>query len=214
MSHYEIPKPSKNKAETKRRLIQAVGELVKTEGFSGLKISTVAKKAEVDRKLIYRYFGGLNYLIESYVVENDYWMIFSDSMKKMISETKFANSEQLITAVLQNQFKFFLTEKDMQRLILWELSTDSPLMQSIHNVRESMAQKFLELTDLHFKDSPVNFRAIAALLVGGIYYTVLHTMFNGGNFTDIDISTEDGQTEMLKAIEQIVGWAYKEAEIK
>ena len=212
MAHYEIPKPSKNKAETKRRLIQAVGELVKTEGFSGLKISTVAKKAEVDRKLIYRYFGGLNYLIESYVVENDYWMLFSDNMKKMILETKFANSEQLITAVLQNQFKFFLTEKDMQRLILWELSTDSPLMQSIHNVREDMAQKFLELTDQHFKDSEVNFRAIAALLVGGIYYTVLHTMFNGGNFTDIDISTEDGQSEMLKAIEKIVGWAYKDAE--
>jgi AcrR family transcriptional regulator len=214
MSLYEIPKPSKNKAETKRRLILAVGEIVKEEGFSGLKISTIAKKAEVDRKLIYRYFGGLNYLIESYVVENDYWMLFADNMKKMIQESKFTSSEQLITAVLQNQFKFFFTEKDMQRLILWELSADSPLMRSIHNVRETMGQKFLELTDLHFKDSTVNFRAVAALLVGGIYYTVLHTKFIGGNFTDLDIATEDGQTEILKAIEQIVAWAYKQAEIE
>ena len=201
----------KDKEFTKRKLIQAVGEIIKSEGFGSLKISTVAKKAQVDRKLIYRYFGGLNYLIESYVVENDYWMLFANKMNEMITEQSFAGSKQLITAVLQNQFKYFISEKDMQRLILWELSTESPLMKSIHNVRESMGQKFLELSDPHFKGSAVNFRAIAALLVGGIYYTILHTMFNGGKFTDMDLNSETGQIEILKAIEQIISWAYKEA---
>jgi len=71
-----------------------------------------------------------------------------------------------------------------------------------------MGQKFLEMTDSHFKESKVNFRPIAALLVGGIYYTILHTIFNGSSFTDMDINSEEGRQSILVAIEQIVHWAY------
>lgn len=202
----------KNKENTKRKLIWALGETIRLEGFDSLSSSKVARRAEVDRKLINRYFGGLNQLIEAYVVENDYWLVFNEHINELLKSNKFPGSKELITSVLQNQFSFFFKEKDMQRLILWELTTNSPLMKSIHNARESTGQKLLELTDLHFKDSNVNFRAIGALIVGGIYYTILHTIYNGGTFTDMDISSESGQAEISKAIEQIVGWAYKEAE--
>lgn len=183
----------KDKELTKAKLIKAVGEVVKAEGFQNLKISKVSRYANVDRKLIYRYFGGLNYLIEAYIVENDYWMVFADQMKQMLTDKQFPGSEQMITEILQNQFKFFASQKEMQRIILWELSVNTPLMRSIHNTRESMGQDFLELSDSHFKDGKVNFRAIAALLVGGIYYTILHTVYNGGTFAGIELNSEAGK---------------------
>jgi hypothetical protein len=147
-------------------------------------------------------------LVEAYILENDYWMVFSDNMRQMLSDKHFAGSEQLITEILRNQFKFFASQKEMQRLILWELSVDSPLMKSIHNTRESMGQEFLELTDSHFANGNVNFRAIAAILVGGIYYTILHTVYNGGKFAGIDLNTNAGKEDILKAIGQIVNWAF------
>lgn len=210
----QFPKLSrvKDKEKTKQKLIWAVGEIIRLEGFDSLTASKVARKAEVDRKLIYRYFGSLNYLIEAYVVENDYWMIFSDKMKEMLGQQNYSGSEEIITSILQNQFKFFISQKEMQRLILWELSVDNPLMRSIHNARESMGHKFLELTDEHFGNGKVNFRAVAALLVGGIYYTILHTVYNGGAFAGMDINSQSGKDELLKAIGQVVGWAYQEAE--
>jgi AcrR family transcriptional regulator len=201
----------KDKENTKLKLVQAVGKIIKEEGFSNLRISRIAKIAEVDRKLIYRYFGSLNYLVEAYILENDYWMVFRDKMKQMLTSKEFGGSEDLIIEVLQNQFKFFSSQKEMQRLILWELSVKSPLMRSIHNTRESMGQEFLELTDPHFEGGKVNFRAVAALLVGGIYYTILHTINNGGSFAGIDLTTDAGKENILKAIGQIVDWAYKEA---
>lgn len=201
----------KDKEKTKQRLISAVGEVIRVHGFDALSASKVARFAEVDRKLISRYFGGMNGLIEAYVVENDYWLSFSDHINDLLKSNIYPGSKELITSVLQNQFSYFFSEKDMQRLILWELTTNSPLMKSIHNARESMGQKLLELTDVHFKDSNVNFRAIGALLVGGIYYTILHTIYNGGTFTDLDIKSDQGQFEIQKAIEQIIGWAYSEA---
>jgi len=202
----------KDKEQTKRKLIQAVGEIIKTEGFSNLKISKIAKKAEVDRKLIYRYFGNLNYLIEAYVVENDYWMVFADQMKETLRQHNHAGSQELITTVLKDQFKFFVSQKEMQRLILWELSVDSPLMRSIHNARECLGQDFLDLAAEHFRKSKVNFNAVAALLVGGIYYTVLHTVYNGGTFAGLDLNSVEGNDAIQKAIGQIIEWAYREAE--
>jgi len=201
----------KDKEKTKQRLIWAVGEVIRRKGFDALTASQVARFAEVDRKLISRYFGGMNGLIEAYVVENDYWLSFTDHINELLKSNSYPGSKELITSVLQNQFNYFFAEKDMQRLILWELTTDSPLMKSIHNARESMGQKLLALTDVHFKGSNVNFRAVGALLVGGIYYTILHTIYNGGTFADLDIKSEQGQAEIQKAIEQIVGWAYQDA---
>jgi AcrR family transcriptional regulator len=201
----------KNKDLTKKKLVWAVGEIIKTDGFSALKISTIAKVANVDRKLVYRYFGSLDRLIESYIIENDYWMIFADKLKQSVSDKTYENHQSLIADILKNQFQFFLREKNMQRLILWELSTESALMRSIHNTREANSQSFFEVTDAQFPGSKVNFRAIAALLVGGIYYTILHTVYNCGTVADVDLNTVDGQNEIMQAIEQIVNWAFLEA---
>jgi AcrR family transcriptional regulator len=201
----------KNKEETKRKLIRAVGEIFRTEGHTGLGVNKVAKLAGVSKKLIYRYFGTFENLIEAHVVETDYWMAFADKLQHLIDKNINLGSQKLITDILQNQFRFFATDKDMQKLILWEVSTDSALMRSIHRTREAMGQRLLAMTDQDFANSDVNFRAIGALLVGGIYYTILHARFNGGIFSDVDISTEEGKEEIIRMIEKIVGWAYTEA---
>jgi AcrR family transcriptional regulator len=195
----------------KQKLIQAVGKIIKEDGFKALTASKIARTANIDRKMIYRYFGGLNYLVEAYVVENDYWMAFSQKVKELINQQSLTDIEGLITGILQNQFEFFFSEKEMQSLILWEISGDNPLMRSIHNARESMGQRYLELTDPDFSGTSVNFRAVSALLVGGIYYIILHTRYNGGRFSDMDIHSEEGRKEIIRTIKQIVGWAYRQA---
>ena len=201
----------KNKEETKRKLVKAVGEILKAEGYAKLGVNNIARQAGVNKKLIYRYFGTVEYLIEAYVVENDYWMTFSENLKSLVSNNTYPDTQSLITAILQNQFLYFFSEVEMQRLILWEISTESSLMKSIHSARETMGQQFLQMTDSHFDGSKVNFRAIAALLVGGIYYTVLHSRFNGGMFADININEQDGREKILISIKQIVNWAFSEA---
>jgi AcrR family transcriptional regulator len=208
MMKKEECRPVKNKELTKRKLIDAVGEVFRTEGHAGLGINKVAKVAGVHKKLIYRYFkNDFNNLVEEYILETDYWMTFADKVQEMIDQE--SGTQKLITDILQNQFRFFYLDKQMQKLILWEVSTDSPLMRSIHNARERTGQRLLELTDDHFNKTGVNFRAVAALLVGGIYYTILHTRYNGGIFSDIDLSTESGRNEILNAIKMIITWAFE-----
>ncbi|WPU91720.1 TetR/AcrR family transcriptional regulator [Mucilaginibacter sabulilitoris] len=201
----------KDKEQTKRKLIDAVGAIIKSRGFGSIRISKVARQAGVDRKLIYRYFGNMNNLTEAYIVENDYWMVFAEQLNRLFQEVSDDNSQLVITETLQGLFKYFYKQPKMQNLILIELTGSSQLMRSIHNVRESMGQDILEKTDMHFKNSGINFRAVAGLLIGGIYYMVLHTLSNGYNFADVDLESEEGMKAVSETLANVVDWAFKAA---
>lgn len=47
-----------------------------------------------------------------------------------------------------------------------------PLLKEISYERESQGEPIVKLTDPHFKDSAITFRAVLALVLGGIYYVV------------------------------------------
>ena len=198
----------KNKELTKRKLINAVAFIFKNEGYAGLGVNKVAKLAEVNKKLIYRYFGSFERLIEAYVVETDYWMRFADHMRELNVPDDAQGMQRLLSQVLKNQFIYFLEDREMQQLILWELSAKSDLMRSIHNTREAMGAQFLEMSDTYLGKKAVNFRAIAALLVGGIYYMILHMRHNGGMFSDVNLASERGRADILNAIDQVVEMAF------
>lgn len=202
----------KDRDATKQKIINAAGEIFKTEGRKGLKIARIAKKAGVDRSLIYQYFTkNIDRLLEDYIVQRDYWMKFAEKIKEEVGKTSHETSKDLIIDILQKQWEYFSDDKEMQHLILWELSGNSSLMRSIHNTRELQGEPILELADEHFKGTSVKFKPIAALILGGIYYANLHTMYNGNIICGMDVKSVEGQKDMMDAVRQIVEWAYREA---
>lgn len=57
----------RNKENTKQLFLDAVGELLRTRGFSALKVNDIAATAGLDKKLIYKYFGGRDQLLDQYL---------------------------------------------------------------------------------------------------------------------------------------------------
>jgi AcrR family transcriptional regulator len=202
----------KDKELTKVKIINAVGEIFKTEGQKGLKIARIANKAGVDRTLIYRYFGkDVKKLIEAYIVQKDYWLQFFDKINAEVNKNSHETTKDLVIDILQNQWQYFSTDLEMQQLILWELSGDSELMRSIHNTRELMAEPILTMTDQDFSESLIKFRPIAVLVLGGIYYANVHAIHNGSTICGMDVKSKQGQIDLMKAIQQIIEWAYDHA---
>jgi AcrR family transcriptional regulator len=203
----------KDKDQTKQKIINAVGEIFKKEGHKALYIARIARQAGVDRSLIYQYFGkDVKKLIEAYIMQKDYWLKFFKKINEQVSKSNYENGKDLVIDVLLKQWQYFSSDLEMQHLILWELSGDSDLMRSIHNTRELMGESILELADQRFKDTIVKFRPIAVLLLGGIYYANIHTLYNGKIMCGFDIKALQGQIDMMKAIQQIIEWAYEHAE--
>ncbi|MBB5646500.1 TetR/AcrR family transcriptional regulator [Pedobacter cryoconitis] len=199
----------RNKEQTKRKLLQAVGEIIIEKGYSGLGVNKIANKAGVDKKLIYRYFGDGNTLVETYILEKDYWLGFADKLQEFNAIKSPGQAKEIISAMLERQFIFLYEEEAMQHMVLEELTSKSPLMASICNIRGNIGASLLKHTDPYFKDSEVNFRAVSALLVSGIYYLVLQAKINGGTICGIDVNSPEGREEVIKTIRHIIEWAYE-----
>lgn len=205
------PVQKRNKEQTKQRLINAVGEIIAKEGYAALGVNKIARQANVNKKLIYKYFQNADRLIEAYLVRHDYWLNLCKARESSLELKKGTSITNLAISLLEDQFLSFHSNQELQQLILWELSGQHDLLRSMANLREEAGAPFLKLTDKHCKNPEVNIRAVEALLVAGIYYLTIHASNNGSTFCEIDINEEEGRNEVIKAIKLINELVFKEA---
>lgn len=201
--------PVRNKQRTKENLITALGEVLKKDGFSGLSISRVAEVAKVDRRLIYDYFGSLEGLVKQYLNTNDYWKMSSEEVGDIVETSKADAGKTLAYNVLENQFNSLINNEEMRRIITWGLSEKLPILKELDLKREDIGNQVLsEVFDPHFESSDKNFRAMYALLMGGVYYLTLHANMQENPFCGIDLQQSLGQEEIKKALKQLIELAY------
>src|ERR1700753_3857914 len=117
----------RDKDETMKRFIGAVGEILKEKGYTGLGLNKIALQAGMDKKLIYRYFGSLNNLLTAYISGKDYWQPLLKKINEAASRQE-TDVLPLFIDLFQNLFRFFREEPEMQQFILWQMSEPSPLM--------------------------------------------------------------------------------------
>jgi AcrR family transcriptional regulator len=210
--HHVMP-GKRNPEDKSARLIGAVGEILSEKGYQGLGLNKIALAAGVSKPMVYRYFDGLNGLLKAYVQHTDSWLPYFQALELPQHPTT-EDLKTVFTRLLQAQFRFMRTSKEMQQLIIWEISEVNPLMRSSCEAREKHGARLLELTEQHFRNSGVSLKAVLALLVGGVYFSVLHDSAQGGTLAGIDLKSEKDFEAMLKAVEQIIAWAFDRAAVK
>jgi len=201
--------PVRNKERTKANLVTALGKILKKDGFSGLSITRVADVAKVDRRLIYDYFGSLEGLVKDYLNQNDYWKINPEEIDDIVQNSKEDGGKKLAFDVLDNQFDSLIKNEEMRRIITWGLSEKLPILRELDMKRENIGNQLLnEVFDGHFQGTDKNFRAMYALLMGGVYYLTLHAKMQENPFCGIDLQEPSGQEEIKKALKQFIDLAY------
>ncbi|PWN71152.1 TetR/AcrR family transcriptional regulator [Chryseobacterium phosphatilyticum] len=202
--------PIRDKEKTKQKLLAAVGKILRVKGYSGLKVSKIAAVAGFDKKLIYEYFGSTDKLIDEYIKSQDYWS--NNLAAGNNGEVDFSDGGKELTKIaVINQFESLKKNKELQKIILWELSEPKPILRRLADEREEMGNViFKSVIDPYFGDEKgKRIRAIMALLISGAYYLNIHTAANGSTFCGLDMKSEDGRSEIEKAIAEIIDFAYQ-----
>jgi AcrR family transcriptional regulator len=197
-----------DRERTMQKLIEAVGMVIRQGGYTGLTAYKIAKTAGVNRSLIYHYFGTLDNLIETYVKGKDYFVEADRNAGQLIDKLKVGSTRDALASMLISQLEYFAKSDEWQKIILWQISERSKVMFDIAEQREALGEAFFKLADEEVKNQPVDLRPIAGLLVGGIYYMVLHAQTNDSLFCGIDMKTEEGLNRVKDAIKQILQNVY------
>ncbi|WP_316818410.1 TetR/AcrR family transcriptional regulator [Pedobacter nyackensis] len=188
---------------TRQMLIDAVGDILREDGWRGLGVNKIAFRAGVDKKMIYWYFQSYNNLLRTYIKSKDFWI---PVFEKFQSEGAELDQElpDFIRSIFTELFNVFYTEPEMQTFIHWQISDSRPVLREISEEREFQGAKIAAMTDPHFKGTGFNFRAVLALILGGVYYVVWHAKMNQTSVCGIDINVEKDRLDLIRSIGQII----------
>ncbi|QES90310.1 TetR/AcrR family transcriptional regulator [Rhizosphaericola mali] len=199
---------------TKNNILAAVREILLEEGYTGLYIRNIARKAKTSGKMIYYHFGSLEQLLDIYINETDYWK----GLDKAFATEEFAQlrsqPKDLMTHIFRAHYESFEKSEEMQKLILWEVSKYSDSLRKDSDAREAYGERVYEIVDPIFKDKDLDFRSVSAIITAGVYYLIMHAKTNGSTFCGRDINKESDRELMLKTIDQLVDMSFKMANAK
>ncbi|SOD12636.1 TetR/AcrR family transcriptional regulator [Pedobacter xixiisoli] len=200
------PAREKNKEKSKEQFLNAVGEILQTKGYAALKINDVAATARLDKKLIYRYFGGFDQLLDEYVLSKDFWSNVKGEKVPSIIED---GGKDFLKQMFQNQFDTLEHNIELQKILLWRLSQQRNSLTKLTKEQENVGEQiFASMVDPHFNGKSETFRAICAILVSGLYYLNMSTAHNSTTFCGIDLEDKKGRNQIKKAIDFIVEQTY------
>lgn len=201
----------KDKARTMARLVAAVGKVIQKQGYPALSAASVARECGLNKQLVWTYFGGLDNLVEEYLLQRDFWK----SSAKKIVENLLKEPEKIgpdqISSLLQNQLEGVLKDKALQKIIHWELGEKNKTLRKLADDREAIGEQLFEVMPPDFEASGIDMRARLALIIGGIYYLSIHAKTNGSAFCGIDLNLEEGKERIAQAIQDLVFEAYEKA---
>lgn len=186
----------RSKKDIETSILDAASRLIEKGGFSKLTVTGLAHEAEIEPVQFYNRYEDLSRFIDEYVKRYDYW--FSDVIK---SQKQSGNDKKLYAHILTGLFQSLLENKAMQELLKWELANNNETSQRTARLRElhtlPLCQKYAKI----FSDTDIDVVAISAIIVGGIYYLILHDELS--TFSGIDLKIESDRERIFNAIDKL-----------
>lgn len=183
----------RTKATITENIRKAAVESVLKRGFSGSLVSEIIKKAKIEPVVFYNRYQNLEEFFSEFVKGYDYW--FSDVVKEA---NKLETPHDQFIALIEGLQECMIEKSVMLELIRWEIAVDNDITKRTASIREMFTLPLAEKYDDLFKNSGIDFVAIATIIVSGLYYLYLHK--DRSTFCNIDMNTEEGRNRVNQAI--------------
>ncbi len=140
--------------KTKERILTAAAAEFASKGFDGARVDDIAKRAEVNKALIYYYYKSKEELLELLFTSMSEEILASKPMTEMHT-TDFTDKQSLFR--LMNQFLDVLeARQDVIRLALMELAKRTPINTVIFSIFEDVMGRMFSLPEASEMRKPEN----------------------------------------------------------
>lgn len=199
------PRP-RDRAATERSILEAAKLVLAEEGFQNFGVNSIARRAECDKQLIYRYFGGLGGLADAIGVELA--VKLTEDLTPLSSAQRPDSYGALMKVLVLGLLELLRGDKIMQQTIAWELAAPSPLLTRLVAARAKPLGVWMHrmrgsLTPPEGVDAP----AINAVLIAATQHLALSASASGA-FAGMALKTEADWQRVRDALAALVEGVY------
>lgn len=199
------PRP-RNRDDTRAAILRAARELLADEGFSAFGINALARRSGHDKQLIYRYFGGLEGLVDALGDALADWV--ATRLEPVLAQPPGPRYADLVEAVLLAYLDALRGDSLMQRLVAWELSDPSPHVRRLADQRaRGLGDLVARLRGDRAPSPGLDAPALNAVLIAAVQHLVLAGA-TSGRFTGLPLTSDADWDRARAALVRLVRAAY------
>jgi AcrR family transcriptional regulator len=140
MMDQTTPAPrQRDRQATEAAIVAAAERLLLRDGWAGLNVNTLAAEAGVDRKLVYRYFDGVEGVVERLAARLDLWL--GETLAAW-PQTRATTYRDFAREMLTGYLAALRASPLMLRLVAWGLGEDTPLLRRLEASRSVVLQRW------------------------------------------------------------------------
>lgn len=194
---------ARDRDATERRIVEAVGRVLAAEGFRGVGVRAVAREAGVDKRLIYRYFGGMPALIKAYAASGDFWWTVDELIGDDLPGPAEDTASAWMALAMKRHMRALRRRPLTQEILVWELSERNALTDELAALRERRAAELIK----RLSEAPSGMRAgawtgVGALIAAGTTYLVARSR-TCDFYAGVDLRGEAGWKVFERAIDRM-----------
>jgi len=182
--------------EIERSIYQAAGKIAVKKGVEHISLRSVAEEAEMDIGVLNRRFKDDDDLIREYTKRYDF---FINDLLVLVNPDEFTSPRSYFESLANVFVKQLHRNKEMQAIMRWEMSYDTPLTRRSARKRDELLSEVLPQISSRISPSyGCDPNAILAVLVAGMYYIVLRE--NRSSFCGIAFNSKEGRKTLSEAL--------------
>jgi AcrR family transcriptional regulator len=194
----------RDRARTHDAILSAAKDVLAAEGFQGFGINSVARKARCDKQLIYRYFGGLEGLVEAIGSDLANW-ISDAAVAPAIKPSTYC---QWVETLLTGYMSALRQNTLVQKISAWEIADNSHLVRQLSKARSMALGRWIagqrgELAP----PAGIDAAATNAILIAAAQHLILASSTLGG-FSGLALATDADWERAETALATIIRKVY------
>ena len=196
----------KNRAGTERVIFLAARDLLAEQGFQGFGINAVARRAGCDKQLIYRYYGGLDGLIEAIGADLGTWV--KDRIPEDTGGAFLLTYGDLMERLAILFMEALRDDPLVCKIVAWEVSKDTPQVRRLTEARTKALSKWLDrMRGTLAPPKGVDATTTNALLFAAIQHLVLSAAVSG-QFAGVALRSEKDWDKVASSVRRLVRAIY------
>ena len=178
-----------------KEVISELEKLVAEYGFGNVNLSALMKAANIEANVFYRRYGSMENLYDRLAKQYDFWI--NDTID--VSSLNILGPKKFFAETFKTLYRNLSDNTVMQKLLLYEMSVINETTKRTAETRDIMNLNLIAFYDNLFKPAKINIKSIASILIGGIYYLILHK--ECAKICTIDYKTKEGENAFSEGID-------------
>lgn len=194
-----MEKIKRNRAATTQRIIDALEQVMAERGLDGVDINRVAQKAGVSKVLIYRYFGGVEGLLDHYVRMGRLFPHYTPALLDQIRPLQPRDLGSVWSSQALQLFRQFRGSRAAREVLKASVMEHDSLTDVISQAQDA------ELTSLVNQLSFIegaDYQATSAVLLGALSYLTILAQHNRP-MIGLDLRSETDWQRIEEAVKMI-----------